>query len=459
MRTIFLPIQNRQQARNILRNPSFEKFVKTPDLRIVLFVAPYKIEQYKKEFGRKNVIIEGTKEIPNYFSGIDNFFGRLSYFYVDTKLVRHNRWRFILCMKKDKLRYWISIIGITIFGNIKPLRKFAKFLDRIMVRERHYGELFEKYRPDLVFAPQIASKIDRAFIRQAKDRNILSVGMINSWDTIGFAKYPIRILTDKLFTHNEIIKNDAVKYLDMKKENVLIVGMPHFDHYITNKRCSREEFFKRIGLNPEKRLILLAPFMDTAWQIAQIIQDAIESNEIPRDTQLLIRQHPAKDMEMGDLKLKKDVSVTEKPITYIESHGIRYSDVEKRDMEHLADTLFHSDVTINTCSTMSIDAAVFDKPVINIVFDGYEKKPYYDSVRQFYDETRVHYIPILKSGGVRSANNKEELIKHINMYLENHDLDKDGRKKIIEEQCWKLDGKSGERIFNYLLEFTKHEKQ
>ncbi len=162
---------------------------------------------------------------------------------------------------------------------------------------------------------------------------------------------------------------------------------------------------------------------------------------------------------MGDLKLKKDISVTEKPITYIESHNVKYSEVEKRDMEHLADTLFHSDVTINTCSTMSIDAAAFDKPVINIVFDGHEKKPYYDSVRQFYDETRIHYVPILKSGGVRLANNKEELIKYINMYLENPDLDREGRKKIIEEQCWKLDGKSGERIFNYLLELAKHEKQ
>jgi hypothetical protein len=40
----------------------------------------------------------------------------------------------------------------------------------------------------------------------------------------------------------------------------------------------------------------------------------------------------------------------------------------------------------------------------------------------------------------------EELLKYINMYLENPSLDKEGRKRIINEQCYKLDGRSGERI-------------
>jgi hypothetical protein len=47
----------------------------------------------------------------------------------------------------------------------------------------------------------------------------------------------------------------------------------------------------------------------------------------------------------------------------------------------------------------------------------------------------------------------EELTDYINSYLRDPELDGIGRRKIREEQCWKLDGKSGERIANYILKY------
>lgn len=458
MKTIFISAYQRQQARNILRNSAFDDFVRNPELRIVIFIPSYKVEEYKKEFGRENVIIEGIKEPPEVFSPLDNFFRHLAVFYVDTKMVRHNRWRFILSMRGARFRYWLSLFWISIFGNIKLLRQLAKFLDYKLIKDKYFGKFFDQYKPDLVFVPHISSRTDRAFLRQARTRGILSVGMVNSWDTITMSKFPTRVMPDKFLAFNEITKKEAIKYFDIKEKNIYLVGMPHFDHYINNKRCSREEFFKRIGLEPKKRLILLAPLGDTAWQIAEMIQDAIIYGNIPNDIQLLIRQHPNADMKMGELKLKKSISVIEKPVTFFESQGVNYSEILKDDMNHLADSLFYSNITINTCSTMSIDAAAFDKPVINIAFDGWVEKPHHESVKQFYDETRTHYLPVLKSGGVRLANNKKQLIEYINMYLKDPALDSEGRKKITSEQCWKLDGKAGERIFNYLTVFLKNEK-
>jgi hypothetical protein len=60
----------------------------------------------------------------------------------------------------------------------------------------------------------------------------------------------------------------------------------------------------------------------------------------------------------------------------------------------------------------------------------------------------------MKTGGVRIARNVDELIKFINMYLSNPKLDSEGRKRIVREQCYKVDGRVGERIAKYILGFS-----
>jgi hypothetical protein len=69
---------------------------------------------------------------------------------------------------------------------------------------------------------------------------------------------------------------------------------------------------------------------------------------------------------------------------------------------------------------------------------------------RFYRPNHVHYQPIVKSGGVKIVYSIDELIHSINSYLDNPGLDRDGRKRIIEEHCFKLDGKSGQRIGKFI---------
>jgi len=129
---------------------------------------------------------------------------------------------------------------------------------------------------------------------------------------------------------------------------------------------------------------------------------------------------------------------------------------EDRDIVHLINCLYHSNIVINTASTMTIESCIFNKPVISIAFDGYKKRNYWTSVRRFCDYN--HYSNLIKAGGVRVAKNPEELLVLINEYLANPELDNKGRKRIVEEQLYKLDGKSGERIGNFLLEFLYQDK-
>jgi CDP-glycerol glycerophosphotransferase (TagB/SpsB family) len=95
-------------------------------------------------------------------------------------------------------------------------------------------------------------------------------------------------------------------------------------------------------------------------------------------------------------------------------------------------------------STLAIDAALCDTPVIGVAFDGLHQLPYSRSIRRAYDYT--HYKPLVDTGGLRLVESEEEMIELVNRYLADPELDHDGRATIVREQAWKVDGRSGERV-------------
>jgi hypothetical protein len=58
---------------------------------------------------------------------------------------------------------------------------------------------------------------------------------------------------------------------------------------------------------------------------------------------------------------------------------------------------------------------------------------------------------VLKTDGADIALSANELISFINKYIDNPNIKNLEREKIIEEQCYKLDGKSSYRVANYIL--------
>lgn len=454
MKTIFIPIFYRPQARNVLRTDIFKTLIANKDIRVVVFVPTLKLKEYQDEFLNKNVVFEGLEELPEFISRLDKFFGRLALFFINSQTGKFNRKEWLLHGRKNPARYLISMFFLFLFGNIKILRIITRFLDFHLIKDGQYQKYFEKYRPNLVFLSNITTKIDRGFLRTAKKNKVFSIGMINAWDNITLAKYPFRILPDKLIAYNKIIKEEAVKYIDMPEKGIFVSGWPHFDHYVNSKRISREDFCKKLGIDPRKRILLFASIGSTLnpteWQVLKLLDDAIKDGKLPNDLIIIFRQHPTEKTRMENVKTSEHVVIDDSK-TIIQKDGKNYSEILKGDMDHLADSIYHSAVTINTCSTMSIDAAALDRSVVNIAFDGWEQKPFHQSVRKFYTNHHAHYQPIVKSGGVRIAYNMDELIKYINMYMENPFLDKEGRKRIVKEQCYKLDGQSGKRIGEYLL--------
>jgi len=125
----------------------------------------------------------------------------------------------------------------------------------------------------------------------------------------------------------------------------------------------------------------------------------------------------------------------------------------REDMYGLAELMCYSDVVVNMASTITIDAAAFDTPVVNTAFDGYKEQPYLRSSRRYYDYE--HYKRVVDTGGVKISYSLDELIRQIQEYLDNPKLDAEGRARIREEQSYKLDGKASERIAEFLIRYVR----
>ena len=138
--------------------------------------------------------------------------------------------------------------------------------------------------------------------------------------------------------------------------------------------------------------------------------------------------------------------------------GIRFSsqkttdwDMTESDLEHLADSLYYMSLIVCYGSSISIDAVMLNKPIINIYFKVGDDIGVGQDPIACYDKR--HYAQALESGGMRLVNNEEELAEWVAKYLENPDIHRANRKQLAKDQCEFMDGKSGERVGKFALRY------
>lgn len=470
IKTIFLSIPYGMSTRNILRSEAFR--ILRERFRIVILSPLYKDGNFNKEFGGEQVIIKNLpKKFTILFKGYRYLLDIIEGYYFTRKTKIETLVILEQCLKQQKpvVYFYRKLIGV-LLGSNSVLLKTLQQLQIVLAKNKYYEKLFNEFSPCFVFLTHSLALEEFPLAFYAKQDGTPLVTMIHSWDNIT-AKSGLRMVTsnkpgrmlpvkfDKVIVWNKIIQQELIDYYDYRPEDIFISSIPQFDFYFNSNIVSREKFFEKIGAKPEKKLILYAAgslfILPKQEEIIGILIKAIKENKFIKPCQLLIRTHPGTNMDEWKERFCKNSNVLFDRASISNAAG-RYSkgwQNSSDEQSHLAEILYHSDVTINVTSTLSLDAAVFDKPIICIGFDGHKNRPYYDSILKHYDFT--HYKSIMQTGGIRLSKNPDELIEHINMYLENPTLDAEGRKRIREQQCYYLDGKAGERIANFICEFAK----
>ena len=447
MKTIFITIYDGLISKNILRTDVLKILKQQEKVRIVLFVQEMKINYYRKHFSSERVFVEVSPQ-PSFpiLERIFSFVSSNSLTNVNT-LYRQK----LSFLKPHRLHYFIAARILRILGYFKYWNKFVSWL-YYNVPDSSFDEYILKYRPDLFFVNNLVSSEDTRLMKFAKRNKIHCVAMTKSWDNVTGKSF-LFLHYDEFIVQNTIVKEEAIKILDINPQKIHISGFPQYDIYIDeNLIRSRRDFFEEIGANVDKKLILYFatgfPWTPNEHEVLEMLNNAIERGKIVEPVQVLVRFHP----KYVNLKKKLDRLshlICERPGTYT-SDVLAYWEYEKKDVIHLMNSIYHSDICINTGSTTAIESMIFDKPTVAVAFDGYSDLPLHESVRRFYNFS--HNEKLVELGGEDVVFSIEEFIDSINDNLENPDKRVGGRELTCERECYKIDGLAGERIANIILD-------
>ena len=321
-----------------------------------------------------------------------------------------------------------------------------------------YKTILEKEKFDLLFFTHQRPPFIAPLVYQAEQVKIKTACFIFSWDNIA-SKGRMASNFDYYLVWSELMKTELQQfYTSINRDNIEVVGTPQFEPYVLDRyQVSKEKFIEKFNLNSSLKTICfscgdISTSKNDELYIETIANALLE--EKIQNVNLIVRTSPAEDpIRFASFVERFPFIKWNYPKWNLSRQGHqevwsqRIPSVE--DVMDLRSLLEFSDLNINMLSTMSLDFIQFDKPVINTVF-GNSKNGLYDDQRFL---NYAHIVNVVNSNATKIVKNQEDLVKSINLYLNNPNLDLENRKQLLQLQVSKALAGTGKRIAETLIKW------
>ena len=375
-----------------------------------------------------------------------------------------------------KITLTLLRLGILACRRSKLLRKALLAFEEWMFVPDAYVQLLDKHKPDLVVTSSVGTfPFDHFVMRAAKRKGIACSSVILSWDNTTTRGYPGASAT-QIVTWTEVMKQELIEYADVEPNKIEAGGVAQFDPYFApDPGFDRAAFLRGIGGDPEKRTILFATKSPNGYafnpNIARGLAGAIADGRLPKDCQVVVRVHPI-HYRFVNGKLVYEAAIealravaADYPFVVlneprIESKKIN-SAIASGEMQFVSRLLKSADVVVNIYSTLNIEGAIFDRPLVNVTYEGDQllyPVEMHARLDIAIDDRATHNRRLLALGGVRCAATPGELVDAVIAYLQNPALDRDGRKRIVAQEVGPNAGKAGIAVARLLLKHAQETK-
>lgn len=319
-----------------------------------------------------------------------------------------------------------------------------------------FRDVLRDLQPRLLFCTKQLSLSAVAPTLAARSLGIPTATFIASWDNLtskGYMSAPF----DHYLVWGDRMRLELLQYYPhISPAAVHVVGSPQFDPYGRRELLwSREEFFRRIHADPARPLICYSggdvgtcPEDDAH---VRIVMDLVRSGAIGRNPQVALRPMPVDDGRRFETVRRDYPELIVLEPEWARSTSGRWTGVMPlpADVSMLANLAHHASLNINVASTMTLDFAVNDRPVVNVAFDVASPPPHGRPLwHHFYQYD--HYRPVTDLRAARIACSPEQLAEHVNAYLADPTLDRDGRRRLVNMQLRGPCGRAAERIADVL---------
>ena len=305
-----------------------------------------------------------------------------------------------------------------------------------------YLELLKADATDLLFFTHQRPPYIAPMVYAAEQLKIPTSAFIFSWDNLA-SKGRMAGNFDFYFVWSNLMKDELLQfYSSVSNSQIQVVGTPQFEPYVLERyETKRVDFNKKFHLDGTLKTICFSCgdvstskndplYIET---IAQAIQSGVFGK-----VNFIVRTSPAETPERFlYLKEKFPFIKWNYPKWGLSRQGHQETWSQRvptvEDVIDLRAVLSYCDVFVNMCSTMSLDAMCFDKPVINPVF-GNLKNGLYDDQRFL---NYAHYKRVVESEAVAIVKTETELIDAIQAALVNPKLRLSAQHDLLKLQVGK----------------------
>lgn len=331
-------------------------------------------------------------------------------------------------------------------------RRYRAGHDLTAVREQ-----LTRMAPTMVWSTFCVTPLEYPYYLAARDLGIQVVTSILSFDnlTSRSAIPPY----DHYFVWHEGMRAQLLRlYPDTPRDRITVTGTPQFDfHRDPAYRRTRVETLHSLGLAADARYVLYAAsFVGLAPEeplLVRRLAELMQRTPRLRDLSLVVRIHPLETRERW--RAVTDVFPNVVVQTAWETPPDRdgWTLATPHDQARLVSALAHAEMCVNVASTMTLDAALLDRPVIGIDFSTELDAPR----GIMYDEYGVeHYRPLVERGGLRVAKSWHDLATLMESAITDPSRDRVQRAQMVEYECGRADGGAADRLTIALMRAAGH---
>ena len=309
----------------------------------------------------------------------------------------------------------------------------------------HLDEILKQ--ADLVFLNWSYNLHNQSIASYCNAKKIPFVYHVMGFDNITtkprFIFKPSAILTWSLRMNNDI----ARLYPEYKGVNLTAIGNIQFD-ILSNSNffLPKKQFLNSIGFEENKFTITFGLGSPNLFKEEFMLVEWLDNldEKLFDKIQIIVRPHPAFKINNIQEKLKKYLI----PIFYQNPNDdLIESDYQSNiSITNWINTIKHSDLLINTSSTLSLDFSFFDKPVININYDASPNKVddmHIKAVQKIWE----HFVPIIDHEALYIADCYNDINEIVKKLLTKIDEKSKNRVALINDICL---SNRAEATFNYI---------
>ncbi len=275
-------------------------------------------------------------------------------------------------------------------------------------------------------------------LASAAARGISSVALVNSWRDIS-PQMRLRAEHSFIGVWHENIRERALRLQPwLNPSRLLVMGCAHYDPLARPEYVMpRDELFRQLELPVGARFVLFtganpSRIPGDAYYI-RLLVEAIAAAELPDDLFIVVRPNPQDttgELSRAVCTWGHRVKLSIPDWRWEPERDWNYA--RRADLVTYASLLHHASLNLSVASTVTVECAITDLPVVNPLFSATGAVTGRTSAREEWKAE--FYRPVRETGAAQAVQDERELIRAVAGWLAEPGRGRPQRARLVREQ-------------------------